>query len=89
MVHTGGGHPAGSLQVLSGDPDSQDKPGPRYPDWMTVARHLRSGRPRTLPNYVAINPVDQYDGFKIAGPAYLGPSYEPFAVVVPRGPPPS
>src|SRR5436309_7797020 len=25
MAHTGGGHPAGSLQLLSGDPDAQDK----------------------------------------------------------------
>src|SRR5215203_381915 len=24
MAHTGGGHPAGSLQLLSGDPDPQD-----------------------------------------------------------------
>jgi uncharacterized protein (DUF1501 family) len=81
LSHTGGGHPAGSLQVLSGDPDGRDKPGPRYPDWMTVAHHARFRRDRALPNYVTINPVDQYDGFVIAGPAYLGPSYEPFAVV--------
>lgn len=81
LSHTGGGHPAGSLQVLSGDPDPQDKPGPRYPDWMSVAHHLRSKRDRPLPNYVTINPVDHYDGFVIAGPTYLGPSYEPFAVV--------
>src|SRR5207247_5947417 len=25
MSHTGGGHPAGSLQMLTGDPDPQDK----------------------------------------------------------------
>src|SRR4051794_39485256 len=31
MAHTGGGHPAGSLQLLSGDPDPQDKPGPAFP----------------------------------------------------------
>ncbi|MGC1273833.1 MAG: DUF1501 domain-containing protein [Planctomycetaceae bacterium] len=81
LTHTGGGHPAGSLQVLTGDPDARDKPGPRYPDWMTIANHLRSGQNRTLPNYVAINPVDRYDGFQIAGPSYLGPAYEPFSVV--------
>lgn len=81
LTHTGGGHPAGSLQVLTGDPDARDKPGPRYPDWMTIANHLRSTRNRTLPNYVAINPVDRYDGFQIAGPSYLGPAYEPFAVL--------
>jgi uncharacterized protein (DUF1501 family) len=80
MAHTGGGHPAGSLQLLSGDPDAQDKLTPVYPDLMTVAHYLRSGSPRSLPNYVGVNPITRYDSFTIAGPAYLGPSYEPFAV---------
>src|SRR4051794_38368892 len=80
LAHTGGGHPAGSLQLLCGDPDPRDKPRPVYPDFMSVAHHLRSGRPRTLPNYVGVNPIVRYDNFTIAGPAYLGPSYEPFAV---------
>jgi hypothetical protein len=48
---------------------------------MSIAAHLRSGTPRALPNYIAVNPVDAYDNFTIAGPAYLGPAYEPFAVV--------
>jgi Protein of unknown function (DUF1501) len=81
IAHTGGGHPAGSLQVLSGDPDAQDKLEPRYPDWMSVAHFVRSGRPRNIPNYVAINPVDRYDSFTIAGPGYLGPAWEPFKVL--------
>ncbi len=80
LSHTGGGHPAGSLQMLSGDPDAQDKIEPRYPDWMSVVNSLRSGRPRTIPNYVAVNPVDRYDSFTIAGPAYLGPGYDGFKV---------
>ena len=42
MTHTGGGHPAGSLQMLSGDPDARDKPKPVLPDWMSVANYLRS-----------------------------------------------
>jgi hypothetical protein len=33
-----------------------------------------------LPNYVGVNPIVTYDGFKIAGAAYLGPAYEPFAI---------
>ena len=70
MSHTGGGHPAGSLQMLTGDPDPQDKKGPIYPDWMTVANLLRRER-RPLPNYVGVNPVSTYDGFIIAGSAYL------------------
>src|SRR5204863_5428658 len=52
MSHTGGGHPAGSLQMLTGDPDPQDKQRPIYPDWMTVTNLLRSDRTRSLPNYV-------------------------------------
>ena len=81
IAHTGGGHPAGSLQVLGGDPDAQDKLTPKLPDWMSVASFIRQDSVRNLPNYVAINPVDRYDNFTIAGPAYLGPSYTPFAIV--------
>ncbi|HAB13178.1 MAG TPA: DUF1501 domain-containing protein, partial [Planctomycetaceae bacterium] len=80
VAHDAGGHPGGSLRVLSGDPDRADKPKPIYPDWMTVANFLRSDSPKSLPNYVALNPVDRYDSFQIAGPAYLGPSYEAFRV---------
>lgn len=79
-AHTGGGHPAGSLQMLTGDPDARDKPGPVYPDLMTVAHYLRSGEPRKLPNYVGVNPIVNYDGFKIAGSSYLGPAYDPFSI---------
>lgn len=81
IAHTGGGHPAGSLQVLTGDPDPQDKPKGVFPDWMSVVSYLRRDPKRSIPNYVAINPVDQYDGFGIAGPAYVGPAYEPFRVL--------
>jgi len=78
MAHTGGGHPSGSLQLLSGDPDVQDKPEPVLPDLMTVANYLRRGSRRALPNYVGVNAITRYDSFTIAGPAYLGPAYEPF-----------
>ena len=71
LSHTGGGHPAGSLQVLSGDPDGLDKPTPKYPDWMTVANYFRADRSKAMPNYVAVNPVDNYDNFVIAGPLPL------------------
>lgn len=81
LAHTGGGHPAGSLQLLSGDPDPQDKLEPVYPDLMTVANYVRSGRSRELPSYVGVNPIRRYDNFTIAGPAYLGVAYEPFAVL--------
>src|ERR1700686_1252164 len=80
VAHTGGGHPAGSLQLLSGDPDPQDKPKPIYPDFMSVAHRLRFHPRRPLPNYIGVNPIVRYDNFTIAGPAYLGESYGPFAV---------
>jgi uncharacterized protein (DUF1501 family) len=81
MAHSGGGHPSGSLQLLSGDPDAQDKIVPVYPDVMSVAHYLRARKATDLPNYVGVNPITRYDSFTIAGPAYLGPSYEPFAVL--------
>ena len=80
VAHNAGGHPAGALRVLGGDPASADKPKPTYPDWMSIASLLRHNPAQQIPNYVAINPVDRYDAFQTAGPAYLGPSYEPFKV---------
>lgn len=78
MTHRSGGHPAGHLRMLSGDPDERDKPAPKYPDWMCVANYLRSKNPRTspVPNYCAINSIE--GGY--AGPAYLGSAYSPFAI---------
>jgi hypothetical protein len=78
MRQTAGGHPAGSMQMLSGDPDTRDKPKPKFPDWMTVTNYLRSQHgPRTnpLPLYAGINPPLEYNG-----PAYLGDAYSPFTV---------
>jgi hypothetical protein len=50
MTHTGSGHPAGSIQLLAGDPDPQDKLKPIYPDFMSVAHRLRYDPRRALPN---------------------------------------
>lgn len=78
MRQTAGGHPAGSMQLLSGDPDTRDKPKPKFPDWMTVANYLRSQegpRRNPLPAYVGLNPPLEYNG-----PAYLGDAYSPFVV---------
>lgn len=80
IAHDAGGHPAGSLRVLGGDPDRADKTLPVYPDWMSVVNYVRRDSKSRLPNYVAVNPVDRYDSFTIAGATYLGPSYEPFKV---------
>jgi uncharacterized protein (DUF1501 family) len=78
MRQSAGGHPAGSMQLLSGDPDTRDKPKPKYPDWMSVANYLRAQqgpRDNPLPAYVGINPPLEYNG-----PAYLGDAYSPFTV---------
>ena len=80
LAHTGGGHPAGSLQVLSGDTDPQDKLKPILPDWMSVANYLRRDPRKSIPNYVAVNPVDRYDNFTIAGSTYLGHSHDAFKI---------
>ena len=42
MRQTAAGHPAGSMQMFSGDSDTRDKPKPRLPDWMSVTNYLRS-----------------------------------------------
>lgn len=78
MHQKAGGHPAGSMQLLSGDPDTRDKPKPKLPDWMTVTNYMRSldgPRQCPLPAYVGINPPLEYNG-----PAYLGDAYNPFTV---------
>lgn len=80
VAHDAGGHPAGSLRVLAGDPDRADKRLPVLPDWMSIVSWLRRESNRGVPNYVTVNPVDRYDSFTIAGSTYLGASYEPFKV---------
>jgi uncharacterized protein (DUF1501 family) len=78
MKNGAAGHPAGSMQLLSGDPDTRDKPKPKLPDWMSVTNYLRSQqgpRENPLPAYVGINPPMTYNG-----PAYLGDAYAPFVV---------
>ncbi len=80
MAHTGGGHPAGSLQLLTGDPSPADKPKPEFPDFLTVANYLRFDPARKIPNFVGVNGISSYDGFVIAGSAYLGTRYDPFRV---------
>lgn len=73
------GHPAGTMQLLTGDPETRDKPSPKYPDWMSIAHYLlnkkEAGAARALPGYVGINPPLEYNG-----PAYLGDSYSAFSI---------
>lgn len=73
------GHPAGTMQLLTGDPETRDKPAPKYPDWMSVAHYLlekqTAGASKGLPGYIGINPPLEYNG-----PAYLGDSYSAFSI---------
>ncbi len=86
MAHTAPDHLPGSHQMLSGDPTKALKTTPKYPDWMSIAHHLRSksGDQRALPNYVGVNPIHWYGGagggLEIAGPVYLGTAHAPFRV---------
>lgn len=78
MRHGSPGHPAGTLRMLTGDPDTRDKEIPKYPDWMSVTNYLRAKEgPRTnpLPPYVGVNFSSQR-----VGAAYLGDAYGPFSV---------
>ncbi|MFT5467155.1 MAG: hypothetical protein ACI8UO_002259 [Verrucomicrobiales bacterium] len=79
-MHQGaGGHPAGSMQMFSGDSDTRDKPKPRLPDWMSVTNYLRSqqgDQSNPLPHYVSVNPTPA----NYSGPAFLGDAYSAFAV---------
>ncbi len=79
MHQTAGGHPAGTMQMFSGDSDTRDKPKPRLPDWMSVAHYLRSKegkRTNPLPNYIGVPPASP----EYSSPAYLGDAYAPFSV---------
>lgn len=78
MRQKAGGHPAGTMQLLTGDSDTRDKPKPRLPDWMSVANYVRSKneqRTNPLPLFTGVNPPTTY-----TGPAYLGDAYGPFIV---------
>ena len=79
MYQSAGGHPAGTMQMFSGDTDTRDKPKPRLPDWMSVAHYLRAkegGRTNPLPNYIGVPAASG----EYSSPAYLGDAFAPFAV---------
>ncbi len=74
LVHTGFCHQQGNQQMFTGHPVVELKQKPDNPDLFTIAHALRFDPGRTLPNYIGLNPIPYL------GPAYLGPSFEPFAV---------
>jgi hypothetical protein len=79
MNQSAGGHPAGTMQMFSGDKDTRDKPKPVRPDWMSVVHYLRAKEARRgnpLPNYIGVPAASP----EYSSPAYLGDAYAPFAV---------
>lgn len=74
VVHTGFCHQQGTHQLLTGHPVLELKLKPDDPDCFSIANSLRPNPNRSLPNYVGVPPVNY------SGAAYLGSSFEPFAV---------
>ena len=72
-----GGHPAGSMQLLSGDPDTRDKPKPAAR--LDVGRQLPAFASRT-PDKPAARLCRRQPTTEYNGPAYLGDAYSPFIV---------
>ena len=78
MVNGAAGHPAGSMQMFTGDTDTRDKPKVRLPSWMSVVNYLRSQdgkRDNSLPRYIGVPAPGSY-----SGTAYVGDAYGPFNV---------
>tara|TARA_Y100001934_G_scaffold90029_1_gene111481 strand:- start:416 stop:1771 length:1356 start_codon:yes stop_codon:yes gene_type:complete len=78
MVNGAGGHPAGSMQMFTGDTDRRDKPKVRLPSWMSVANYMRGkggNRDNILPRYIGVPAPGSY-----SGTAYVGDAYGPFNV---------
>jgi uncharacterized protein (DUF1501 family) len=61
--------------MFTGHPEQVLKLKPEHPDLMCVAHRARSGPGRRVPPYVGVNPIPYL------GSAYLGPAFEPFAVL--------
>jgi hypothetical protein len=74
LVHTGFCHDDGPQQIFTGHPIQGRRLKPDDPDLFSIVNFLRNDPGRDLPNYVGVNPIPYL------GSAYLGPSYDPFAV---------
>ncbi len=77
MRQTAPGHPAGSMQMLSGDPDTRDKPKPqvsRLDDGDELS--ALTGWP-THQSIACLRPAS-IRHWEYNGPAYLGDAYSPF-----------
>nr|WP_050986215.1 DUF1501 domain-containing protein [Schlesneria paludicola] len=74
LVHTGFCHQQGTQQLFTGHEVRELRNRPDHPDFLSIAHRLRFDSRRTIPNYIGVPAVNY------SGAAYLGPSYEPFAV---------
>ena len=74
LAHTGFCHQQGAQQLLTGHPVRELRNKPDHPDLFSIAHKLRYDLNRDIPNYVGLQPTPYI------GPAYLGTSFEPFAV---------
>lgn len=74
LVHTGFCHDDGPQQIFTGHPIQGRRLKPDDPDLFSIVNFLRNDPSRNLPNYIGVNPIPYL------GSAYLGPSYDPFAV---------
>lgn len=74
LVHTGFCHQQGAQQLLTGHEVQQLHNKPKDPDLFSIAHHLRYNSHKSIPNYIGLHPTPYI------GPAYLGPTYEPFAI---------
>ena len=74
MVHTGFCHQQGTQQLFTGHEVRELRNQPDHPDFLSVVNRLRYDAKRDIPNYIGVPAVNY------SGAAYLGPSFEPFAV---------
>jgi uncharacterized protein (DUF1501 family) len=74
MVHTGFCHGIGQQQMFTGHEVREFKPRSEHPEFLSITNRLRGTSGRLLPNYVGAPPIPYL------GSAYLGPTYEAFAV---------
>jgi hypothetical protein len=75
LSHTGFCHQQGNQQMFTGHPELVLKLKPDHPDLLCVAHRERYDPTHRIPTYVGVNPIPYL------GPAYLGPAFEPFAVL--------
>ncbi|MEX2285554.1 MAG: DUF1501 domain-containing protein, partial [Planctomycetaceae bacterium] len=74
LVHTGFCHGIGQQQMFTGHAVREFKPRPDHPECLAITNRLRHKPGRALPNYVGAPPIPYL------GAAYLGSTWEPFAV---------